>query len=152
MEITPEFIETIVTAMLRHPDPEAGQDEMLPVIESCGLSPREAWRVYQFLPISFVHVALAETGVRFQPDYFTADPVTNTRIRHQLADEPLYLAGVACAKCMLANGYSLTQLKPVYQQSGEYQCIKELAETPQELENSDIVCTEPFLLEFDDTP
>lgn len=39
MEITPEFIETIVTAIMQHP--EAGQDEMLPVIEACGLSLRE---------------------------------------------------------------------------------------------------------------
>ncbi len=150
MEITPEFIEIIATAMMRHPDPEAGQDEMLPVIEACGLSPREAWRAYQFLPISFVHVVLAETGVKFQPDYFAVNSATVARIRRQLADEPLYVAGVACAKRMLANGYSSTQLKPVYQQSAEYQCIKELAGTPEELIDSDIVCTEPFLNEFDD--
>ncbi len=148
MEINPDFVQAIVTAMMRHP--EAGQDEMLPVIEACGLSPREAWRAYQFLPIAFVHVALADTGVKFQPDYFAADSSTDARIRHQLADEPLYLAGVACPKQMLANGYCLEQLKPVYQQSAEYQCVKELAGTPEELENSDIVCTEPFLFEFDD--
>lgn len=147
MEINSEFVENIVTAMMRHP--EAGQDEMLPIIEACGLSPSEAWRAYQFLPIAFVHVVLADTGVRFQPDYFAVDATTDTRIRHQLVDEPLYVAGVACAKRMLANGYKFEQLKPVYRQSAEYQCVKELGGTPEELKDSDIVCTEPFLFEFD---
>jgi hypothetical protein len=139
-------VEKAVEELLLHP--EADQQEMLALLEGCGLTPQEAWRAYQFLPIAFIHVALRGAGVQFQPGYVLVDPDTDARSSHLLADEPLYLAGVASAERRLARGGTLQQLLPVFGRSAEYDVLRQLKGPGGRL--AGIVLTEPSLMTFGD--
>jgi len=60
---------------------------------------------------------------QFSPGYVLYDPDTGARISHLLADQPLYVAGVAAAERRLAGGCSPQQLLPVFGRSAEYHAI-----------------------------
>jgi hypothetical protein len=137
-------VEKAVEELLLHP--EAEQDAMLALLQGCGLTPHEAWRAYQFLPIAFIHVVLRGAGVQFQPGYVLVDPDTDARSSHLLADEPLYVAGVASAERRLAKGCTHQQLLPVFGRSAEYEVIRQLAGPGGRLDG--IVLTQPLLLTF----
>ncbi len=133
-----------VEVMLRHP--EANQDQVLALLEGCGFTAPEAWRVYQFLAIAFAHVVFRGRGVEFQPGYVLMDPDSSARSTHRLADEPLYAAGVAAAEARVARGGTPQQLLPVFGRSAEYSVIRQLAGPDGRLDG--VVLTEPLLMTF----
>jgi len=139
-------VEKAIEELLLHP--EADQAEMLALLEGCGLTAQEAWRAYQFLPIAFIHVVLRNAGVQFQPGYVLVDADTEARSSHLLAQEPLYVAGVASAERRLAEGCTLQQLFPVFGRSAEYDVVQQLAGPGGRLDG--IVLTEPLLMTFGD--
>ncbi|WP_143392915.1 hypothetical protein [Fimbriiglobus ruber] len=127
---------------------ETNQDEMLALLEGCGLTPPEAWRASQFLPIAFAHVVFRRTGVRFQPGYDLLDPDTGEKGSFLLADEPLYVAAVTSAERRLATGCTAQQLFPVFGRSAEYGVIQKIAGPGGQLDG--VVLTEPLLMSFGD--
>ena len=133
------WVEAAVDAIRR--DPDADQDGLLAALGGCGLTPAEAWRAYQFLPIAYVHVAFR--GVGFQPGYETIDWDTGERRRHRLADEPVYAAGVASAERRLAAGGAVADLVPVAARSAEFDAVLAVAEPGGDW--ADIVLSEPVL-------
>ena len=62
--------ETIAKAIaIFYANPKADQEAIVQALDNAGIPPREAWELYQFLPIAFVHVAFRDQGVVFTPDY-----------------------------------------------------------------------------------
>jgi hypothetical protein len=143
-QMADEWVEKAVEALLLHPN--ANQEETLVLLERCGLTPYEAWRALQFLPIAFIHVVLREAGVVFQPGYVLFDPDSKTKTSHLLADEALYVAAVASAERWVAKGCTRQQLLPVFGRSAEYDVIRKLAGPDGRLNG--ITLTEPLLMTF----
>jgi hypothetical protein len=42
--------------------PDADQDTILRVLMAAGLSPRDAWHCYQYVPMAFAHAAFGPAG------------------------------------------------------------------------------------------
>jgi hypothetical protein len=58
--------EVIATAIsIFYANPKADRETILQALDNAGIPPREAWELYQFLPIAFVHVAFRDQGVAF---------------------------------------------------------------------------------------
>lgn len=128
--------------------PHADQDETLSALADRGLSPRDAWRLYQFVPIAFCHVVLRGSGVEFQPAYLSIQPDTMDRKRQLLSEEPIYAAAVRAAEERVAAGATPTGLLPVFGRSAEYAAINQLLHQGSELR--DIGLVEPALFEFEE--
>lgn len=135
-----ERAERAADELLGHP--QAGPDEALALLEGRGLTPPEAWRAYQFLPIAFAHAVLGADGVEFPPGYVLVDPDTGERTAHLLADEPLYVAGVAAAERRLAEGWTRHQLLPVFGRSAEFEAVRRLGGS------GNVRLAEPLLTRF----
>lgn len=146
-----EAIGKAVTVFLANE--HADQHAMLAALAAQGFTPREAWRIYQFVPIAFMHVAFRGTGVTFQPGFERAKferakGATSVLSKHLLADEPLYVAGVRAAERLIANGYAPAQLLPVFRQSAEYNCMRKLQAAGSHVR--DLVFVEPLLIDYED--
>jgi hypothetical protein len=141
--------ETIAKAIaIFYANPKADQETILRALDNAGIPPREAWELYQFLPIAFVHVAFRDQGVVFTPDYELDAAGSSARTRHNFADEPIYVAGVAAAEGMLADGHTALELRPVFRQSAEYAVILKLVRPDGSLDG--IGLTEPLLFEYEE--
>jgi hypothetical protein len=76
--------EIIATAIsIFYANPKADQETILQALDNAGIPPREAWELYQFLPIAFVHVAFRDQGVVFTPDYELDAAGSSARTRHK---------------------------------------------------------------------
>jgi hypothetical protein len=115
-----ERMERAVEVLLRHP--EAEESDLPALLAECGLTLPEVWRAYQFLAIAFTHVVMRGRA-QFQPGYVLFDPDTGVKSSHLLAEQPMYVAGVASAERRLAEGRSPQQLLPIYGRSAEYHAI-----------------------------
>jgi hypothetical protein len=119
--------ETIATAIIVfYANPKADQETILQALDNAGIPPREAWELYQFLPMAFVHVAFRDQGVVFMPDYELDAAGSPARTRHKFADEPIYVAGVTAAEGALSDGHTALELRPVFHHSAEYGVILQL--------------------------
>jgi hypothetical protein len=137
-------MNTAVEVFLAHP--RADQDATLAALAGRGLAPRDAWRLYQFVPIAFCHVVLRGSGVEFQPAYLSVHPDTMAREQRLLSDEPFYTAAVRAAEERVAAGATLAELLPVFGRSAEYAAINQLLHKGSQLR--DIRFVEPALFEF----
>jgi hypothetical protein len=137
-----EAVSIAVDVFLAHP--RADQDETLTALADRGLAPREAWRLYQFVPIAFCHVVLRGSGVGFEPAYLSVHPDTGVRERRLLSDEPIYTAAVRLAEERVAAGAA--ELLPVLGRSAEYAVINHLLHQGSQLRHIRLV--EPALFEF----
>jgi hypothetical protein len=82
-------------------------------------------------------------GVGFQPGYILMDPDTGARSSRLLADEPLYVAGLAAAERWLARGSTREQLLPVFGRTAEYAVLQQIG-GPGEVDGTWL--TEPILI------
>jgi hypothetical protein len=80
-------VSTSVEIFLTHP--QADQEETLAVLAARGIALRDAWQLYQFVPIVFCRVVLRGSGVEFQPAYLAIHPDTMARERRLLSNELL---------------------------------------------------------------
>jgi hypothetical protein len=117
-------------------------------LQVAGYTPRQAWELFQFLPIAYVHVAFAPQGVVFTPTYLLAHGHPSNRTTHRFVDEPIYVQGVAAAEQYLSEGHSAWELRPGFHNSAEYSAILKLLNTGSEMEN--IRLTEPLLMEYEE--
>jgi len=127
--------------------PEADQTAALAALESKGVTPREAWRLYQFLPIAFFHVIMRGKGVVFEPHYIAVNPITLDHTQHKFVDEPLYIAGVNAAEQMIAIEQSPQDLFPIYGRSAEYHTLLQLL--PPDGDPMGIGFVEPILYDYE---
>jgi hypothetical protein len=139
-----EDVNTAVEVFLAHP--HADQDETLAALADRGLAPRQAWRLYQFVPIAFCHVVLRGSGVGFLPAYLSVHPDTDAREERLLSDEPIYAAAVRLAEQRVAAGAGPAELLPVFGRSAEYAAVNQLLHQGSQLR--DIRLVEPLLFEF----
>jgi hypothetical protein len=141
--------ETIATAITTfYANPKADQETILRALDDAGIPPRQAWELYQFLPIAFTHVAFRDQGVIFTPDYQLDAAGSSARTRHMFADEPIYVAGVTAAEGALADGHTALELRPVFHHSAEYAAILQLV--PPDGSTDGIELTEPILFEYEE--
>lgn len=125
---------------------KADQNAMLAALVDEGFTSCQAWRLYQFLPIAFTHVAFRDAGVTFAPHYDVTGPGSSLRSSH-LANEPLYVAGVQAAERMIEEGHSPRELWPVFALSSEYAVLLKLSRPDGSVEG--IVLSAPLLNEFE---
>jgi hypothetical protein len=141
--------ETIAKAItIFYANPKAEQETILQALDDAGISPRQAWELYQFLPIAFVHVAFRDQGVDFTPGYELDAAGSSARTRHKFADEPIYVAGVIAAEGALADGRTALELRPVFRHSAEYAAILQLIRPDGSMDG--IALTEPVLFEYEE--
>jgi hypothetical protein len=142
-------IETIANAIaVFYANPKADQQTILQALDDAGIPPRQAWELYQFLPIAFVHVAFRDQGVLFAPDYELDGAGSAARTRHRFVAEPIYVAGVTAAEDALASGHTALELRPVFRHSAEYAAILELIRPDGAMDG--IRLTEPVLFEYEE--
>jgi hypothetical protein len=139
-----EDVNTAVEVFLALP--RADQEATLEALAGRGLAPREAWRLYQFVPIAFCHVVLRGRGVHFEPGYLSIHPDTMAREMRLLSDEPLYTAAIRVAVVRIAAGATPEELLPVFGRSAEFAAINQMLHKGSQLR--DIALVEPALFEF----
>jgi len=138
------LVETAIDVFLAHPD--ADDKAIHAALIKEGITPREAWRLLQFVPIAYVHVVLERSFCRFQPGYVAWNSKTGEKVHHLLRDEPLYRAGVRSARRWLARGANDNQIRLVYGRSAEWNALqKALAANPR---TRGVEFCEPALVEF----
>lgn len=137
-------IETAVEVLLANPNAE--QAEVLGALENRGLPPREAWRLFQFVPIAFARVVLRDCGIEFQDGYEVMNQETNVRTHHWLRDEPLYMAAVRSADRWVARGFMLNELFPIVSWSAEWDLIRQFRKPMGDL--TGVWLTELLLIDF----
>jgi hypothetical protein len=137
-------VETVVEVLFANPNAE--QAEVLDAIEQRGIPPRDAYRLYQFVPIAFVHVVLRGRGVEFQEGFELWNSDTQERSHHWLRDEPFYVAAVRSAERWVALGHTPEQLLPILGRSAEWDLIRRYRQPNGDLRG--IWLTEPVLFEF----
>ncbi|NUP12759.1 MAG: hypothetical protein HOW73_42505 [Polyangiaceae bacterium] len=141
-----QLVEAAVDTFYRATN-DADQTSVLCALEQLGASPKEAWHLFQFIPMAFAHTAFEPLGVRFQDRYIRLLP-SDARETRRLADEPYYRSALAEAYKRRASASNpLEALMPVYLWSAEFAAIQELVHKPEGLRN--VCLTEPILLEYE---
>lgn len=139
-------IERAIAVFYANPD---GDWKVIgPALEAAGYTPRQAWELFQFLPIAYVHVAFKPHGVAFTQDYLQAHGHPSNHTTHRFEDEPIYVQGVAAAERFVNEGHTAFELRPVFHISAEYAAILKLLNTGSEME--DIRLVEPILFEYEE--
>lgn len=120
--------------------PTAFDDDLVDALCAEGHDRRLAMRVVEFMPLAFVRVLLAGTGVDLSDRYIRVGQDGRADVERALADEPVYRAALDLAR----SGLSREQMLAIAGGAAELNAISQALEAGSRLE--DLTCGPPALM------